>query len=48
MSVEMHVPVVVVNINFHLGILGNLTSEEFIKAGYPRNNSVRDQQCALR
>ena len=48
MSVEMDMPVVVVNINFCLGILGNLTSEELRKAGYSGNNSLRGQQCALR
>lgn len=48
MSVEMNMPVVVVNINFRMGMLGNLTSEELRKAGYPGNNSLRDQQCALR
>ncbi|EUC48463.1 hypothetical protein COCMIDRAFT_87292 [Bipolaris oryzae ATCC 44560] len=48
MSVEMKMPIVAVNINFRLGILGNLTSEELRRAGYPGNNSLRDQQCALR
>ena len=33
--------------SYRLGILGNLTSEELRKAGYPGNNSLRDQKCAL-
>lgn len=30
-----------------MGVLGNLTSDELRKAGYPGNNSLRDQRCAL-
>jgi len=28
-------------------VLGNLTSQELRDAGYPGNNSLRDQECAL-
>ncbi|KAF2849258.1 carboxylesteras-like protein [Plenodomus tracheiphilus IPT5] len=48
MSVEIDSPVIFVSINYRLGVLGNLTSEELRKAGYPGNNSLRDQRCALR
>ena len=33
--------------SYRLRVLGNLTSEELRKAGYPGNNSLRDQKCAL-
>lgn len=48
LSAEVDLPVIVVNINYRLGILGNLTSSELRQAGYPGNNSLRDQKCALR
>lgn len=47
LSGRLNVPAIVVNINYRLGVLGNLTSEELRKAGYPGNNSLRDQKCAL-
>ncbi|KAF2707444.1 alpha/beta-hydrolase [Pleomassaria siparia CBS 279.74] len=47
LSVEVGLPVIGININYRLGVLGNLTSEELRKAGYPGNNSLRDQKCAL-
>jgi carboxylesterase type B len=33
--------------SYRLGVLGNLTSQELRDAGYPGNNSLRDQKCAL-
>jgi carboxylesterase type B len=33
--------------SYRLSVLGNLTSEELRKAGYPGNNGLRDQKCAL-
>jgi hypothetical protein len=33
--------------SYRLGVLGNLTSQELRGAGYPGNNSLRDQKCAL-
>jgi len=33
--------------SYRLGLPGLLTSEELRKAGYPGNNSVRDQRTAL-
>lgn len=47
LSVDLKMPIIIVNINYRLGILGNLTSEELRNAGYPGNNSLRDQRCAL-
>ncbi|KAH5347573.1 hypothetical protein HBI33_223380 [Parastagonospora nodorum] len=47
MSGEMDMPVIAVNINYRLGILGNLASQELHDAGYMGNNSLRDQKCAL-
>ncbi|KAH7393872.1 putative carboxylesterase [Phaeosphaeria sp. MPI-PUGE-AT-0046c] len=47
MSVELGMPVVVVGINYRLGVLGNLASQELRDAGYLGNNSLRDQKCAL-
>ncbi|KAJ4291030.1 hypothetical protein N0V90_010227 [Kalmusia sp. IMI 367209] len=47
LSVEVDMPVIVVNVNYRLAVLGNLTSEELRNAGYPGNNSLRDQKCAL-
>ncbi|KAF1950331.1 para-nitrobenzyl esterase [Byssothecium circinans] len=46
-SVELGMPVIAVNINYRLGILGNLTSSRLREAGYSGNNSLRDQKCAL-
>ncbi|KAF2737920.1 putative carboxylesterase [Polyplosphaeria fusca] len=47
LSAQMDTPVIVVNINYRLAALGNLTSQELRTAGYPGNNSLRDQKCAL-
>ncbi|KAF2685791.1 carboxylesteras-like protein [Lentithecium fluviatile CBS 122367] len=47
LSAELQMHVIAVNINYRLGVLGNLTSEELREAGYPGNNSLRDQKCAL-
>jgi carboxylesterase type B len=47
MSADIGMPVVVVSANYRLGAPGNLTSEELRNAGYPGNNSLRDQRCAL-
>ncbi|PSN62539.1 para-nitrobenzyl esterase [Corynespora cassiicola Philippines] len=47
LSVDTESPVIAININYRLRVLGNLTSEELRKAGYPGNNSLRDQKCAL-
>ena len=33
--------------SYRLSILGNLTSEELRENGYPGNNALRDQRCAL-
>jgi len=33
--------------SYRLGVLGNLTSQELREAGYPGNNSLRDQKCAI-
>lgn len=33
--------------SYRLGVLGNLTSGELRERGYPGNNSLRDQKCAL-
>ena len=33
--------------SYRIGVYGNLTSEELRNAGYPGNNSLRDQRCAL-
>lgn len=46
-STTLHSPVIAVNINYRLAVLGNLTSEELRKAGYPGSNSLRDQRYAL-
>ncbi|CAG5147345.1 uncharacterized protein ALTATR162_LOCUS2023 [Alternaria atra] len=47
MSADLGSPLIVVNVNYRLGGPGNLTSEELRNAGYPGNNSLRDQRCAL-
>ncbi|KAF1977256.1 alpha/beta-hydrolase [Bimuria novae-zelandiae CBS 107.79] len=47
LSQERKMPVIVVNINYRLGVLGNLTSKELRDAGFPGNNSLRDQMCAF-
>jgi carboxylesterase type B len=43
----MTVCVCLTRTSYRLSVLGNLTSEELRKAGYPGNNSLRDQKCAL-
>ncbi|KAF2660705.1 para-nitrobenzyl esterase [Lophiostoma macrostomum CBS 122681] len=48
LSMESESPTIVVAFNYRLGILGNLTSKELRDAGYPGNNALRDQRCALR
>ncbi|KAF2641577.1 para-nitrobenzyl esterase [Massarina eburnea CBS 473.64] len=48
LSVELGMPIIAVNMNYRLGVLGNLSSTELREAGYPGNNSLRDQKCALR
>ncbi|KAJ4348577.1 uncharacterized protein N0V89_009955 [Didymosphaeria variabile] len=47
LSVEMGTPVIVVSINYRLAVLGNLTSAELRAVGYPGNNALRDQKCAI-
>ncbi|KAF2033312.1 alpha/beta-hydrolase [Setomelanomma holmii] len=47
MAAKLGMPVIVVLMNYRLGALGNLTSEELRDVGYPGNNSLRDQKCAL-
>jgi carboxylesterase type B len=34
-------------LSYRLAVLGNLTSAELRAAGYPGNNALRDQRCAL-
>ncbi|KAF2869112.1 carboxylesteras-like protein [Massariosphaeria phaeospora] len=48
LSGEHGLPVLGVSINYRLGVLGNLTSKELRQAGYPGNNSLRDQACAMK
>ena len=48
LSAEMDMPVITVSINYRLGVLGHLTSEELRCARYSGNNSLRDQRCALK
>ncbi|KAF2011780.1 carboxylesteras-like protein [Aaosphaeria arxii CBS 175.79] len=47
LSIQQGTPVVAINFNYRLAVAGNLTSEELRRAGYPGNNSLRDQRCAL-
>ncbi|KAF2000989.1 para-nitrobenzyl esterase [Amniculicola lignicola CBS 123094] len=47
LSAERDYSIIAVNINYRLAVLGNLTSQELRNAGYPGNNSLRDQKCAL-
>ncbi|KAH7085327.1 carboxylesteras-like protein [Paraphoma chrysanthemicola] len=47
LSEELGMGVVVVSINYRLGVPGNLMSKELRDNGYPGNNSLRDQKCAL-
>ncbi|KAF2444556.1 carboxylesterase [Karstenula rhodostoma CBS 690.94] len=47
LSAELGTPVIVVSINYRLAVLGNLTSSELRAAGYPGNNALQDQKCAL-
>ncbi|KAI8940531.1 hypothetical protein NX059_004209 [Plenodomus lindquistii] len=48
LSVEKKKPIIGVTINYRLGALGFMTSEELRKAGYQPNNGLRDQRVALR
>ncbi|KAH7094972.1 carboxylesteras-like protein [Paraphoma chrysanthemicola] len=47
LSEDLGMGIVIVSINYRLGVPGNLTSKELRDAGYPGNNSLRDQKCAL-
>ncbi|KAI9370697.1 Alpha/Beta hydrolase protein [Aspergillus egyptiacus] len=47
LSIEKSLPIVAVSINYRLGALGFLTSEELRKAGYNANNGLRDQRVAI-
>ncbi|KAL3463902.1 Alpha/Beta hydrolase protein [Aspergillus heterothallicus] len=47
LSAEKNLPVVAVSVNYRLGALGFLTSEELRKAGYKANNGLRDQRVAI-
>ncbi|KAF3386206.1 Lipase 2 [Penicillium rolfsii] len=47
LSVSEGRPVIGVNINFRLGALGFLTSEELVSQGYQPNNGLHDQRTAL-
>lgn len=48
LSAETSNPVIGIGINYRLWVSGNLTSQELRNAGYPGNNSLRDQQTALK
>ncbi|KAL2856175.1 Alpha/Beta hydrolase protein [Aspergillus pseudodeflectus] len=47
LSIEKNLPIVAVSINYRLGALGFLTSEELRNAGYKANNGLRDQRVAI-
>ncbi|CAI6331486.1 unnamed protein product [Periconia digitata] len=48
LSVEIGKPVIGVTINYRLGVMGFLTSQELRKAGYKPNNGFHDQRTAMR
>ncbi|EAW06756.1 putative carboxylesterase [Aspergillus clavatus NRRL 1] len=48
LSVEKNLPIIAVSINYRLGAVGFLTSEELRQAGYKANNGLRDQRVAMR
>ncbi|KAL2856426.1 Alpha/Beta hydrolase protein [Aspergillus pseudoustus] len=47
LSTEKNLPIVAVSVNYRLGALGFLTSEELRSAGYKANNGLRDQRVAI-
>ncbi|RAL15753.1 putative carboxylesterase [Aspergillus homomorphus CBS 101889] len=47
LSVLKGLPIVAVSINYRLGMLGFMTSEELRAAGYKANNGLRDQRTAV-
>ncbi|GKZ32646.1 hypothetical protein AbraIFM66950_002171 [Aspergillus brasiliensis] len=47
LSIDNKLPIVAVSINYRLGPLGFLTSNELRRAGYKANNGLRDQRVAL-
>ncbi|KAL2809418.1 Alpha/Beta hydrolase protein [Aspergillus granulosus] len=47
LSKEKNLPIVAVSVNYRLGALGFLTSEELRNAGYKANNGLRDQRVAI-
>ncbi|VUC37783.1 unnamed protein product [Clonostachys rosea] len=47
LSTEQGTPVIGVTINYRLGLLGLLTSQELRDAGYKPNNQLRDQRVAF-
>ncbi|PYI26720.1 alpha/beta-hydrolase [Aspergillus indologenus CBS 114.80] len=47
LSVRMGHPVIGINVNYRLGALGFLTSEELVARGYPPNRGLLDQRAAL-
>ncbi|EXJ76404.1 uncharacterized protein A1O5_00912 [Cladophialophora psammophila CBS 110553] len=47
LSLKNGTPVLGININYRLGVLGYLTSQELREAGYESNNGIRDQRIAF-
>ncbi|KAJ5611260.1 hypothetical protein N7510_007979 [Penicillium lagena] len=47
LSVQKNLPILAVSINYRLGALGFLTSEDLRNAGYKANNGLRDQRVAM-
>ncbi|KAL3477482.1 Alpha/Beta hydrolase protein [Aspergillus californicus] len=47
LSTEKNLPIIAVSVNYRLGALGFLTSEELRKAGHKANNGLRDQRVAI-
>ncbi|KFX98663.1 hypothetical protein O988_04247 [Pseudogymnoascus sp. VKM F-3808] len=48
LSVNVGLPILIVGINYRVGIPGFLTSAELHVAGYKSNNGIRDQRVALK
>ncbi|KAF2199968.1 alpha/beta-hydrolase [Delitschia confertaspora ATCC 74209] len=48
LSVEKRKPIIGITINYRLGALGFMTSEELRKAGFKANNGFHDQRVALK